>query len=392
MSKPVYVKMLGSFLISHNGKELPESKLKMKQLITLLTYMIYNRDKHLFLDNIYSVLWPEENSDNPAHALRNLIYRMRTILKQNLDSDTAYIVTLENNSYSWNKGLNTVCDAIQFEAYIDFANDTKAEPSKRIENYTKAVGLYVGDFLINLSNQDWIVPIATYYRHMYSSAVYELAGLLIAENRYDEALRTCLRATEIDQFDERAHQHIIEAYRHLGKSELAASHYQHISNLFYKELGVELSNETTALYRKAATHAPIEIDIRSIRKSLSEDDDRNIPLFCDYDQLKTLFSLQMRNQERIPDSQYLLLITLSLQNGKAPPSPLLKNEIEKMTEILKQCLRRNDVVTFCTPAQFLLMLSSLSYENAEMVKGRIDKEYRKEAGTIQATYSFIAID
>jgi len=392
MSKPVYVNLFGKFLISQNDNELSESKLKTNQLTTLLTYMVYNSDKHLSIDSLYSVLWPDENSDNPAHALRNLIYRARTLLKQTFGSNEAYITTLENNCYCWNKKLDTICDIVQFENHIKIASDQNTKKEDQIENYLKADELYGGDFLVSLSNQDWVIPISTYYRHKYTVASKKLTELLLEDGRFDDALRICLKSTEIDPFDEKTHKNIINIYNKLGQDDLAVKHYQYISKLFYRELGVKLSKETTDLYKEiTAVGNSIELDIQAVQKTLSENDDLDIPLFCDYDTLKYFYSLQIRSLKRKNDSQFLLLITLSTKAGKTPLKPVLHKEMPLLVDTLKHCLRKNDIVASYSESQFLIMLSSLSHENVEMVKNRIDRRFSKNKRQTLTSYSIVEI-
>ena len=392
MGKNLSIKMLGNFTISLNGLELTESKLKMKQLANLLAFMIYNREKHLSLDNLYNILWPNENSDNPAHALRNLVYRIRVLLKDTLDADMSYILTLESNSYRWNSDIKIDYDVDKFEEYIKTASAPDSDKEEQIKNYLKAAALYEDDFLISYSIQDWVVPIATYYRHMYSKAVKKLTELLLSEYRFDEALDVCLKATKIDQFDESLHRYIIDIYGRFNQTNLAIKHYTYIKGLFDKELGVKLSKETVLLYRQIAEIKSItETDVQQIKKSLLDDEILDIPLFCDYETLKCLYSLQIRNQSRKDESQFLLLVTLCSKTGKTPPKAILDIEMAKLTEVMKSCLRKNDVVANYSKSQFLLMLNSLSYENTEMVKSRIDSEYSKK-GLAKILYSIVAVN
>ena len=391
-NEPIYVKMFGKFIISHHGAELSESKIKTKQLVTLLSHMIYHRDKHLYLDNIYNVLWPEENSDNPAHALRNLVYRVRNILKENLDGDTSYILTAENNSYCWNNENDLVCDVTQFESYINAASDSNAGREERIENYLKAYALYEGDFMAGLESKEWVIPIATYYKHMYDKAIMSVTELLFEDRRYEDALKICLKATEIDPYNEKIHQNIIYIYNRLNHIELAIKHYQYISNMFDKELCTELSKETTNLYKKIAAKGLIEMDLKTIKETLSENDNYDIPLFCDYDSLKSIYGLQIRKLERKNESHFLLLLTLITKDGKTPGKPLLYDDMNKLANILKYCLRKSDIVANYSESQFLLMLGLLTYENAEEVKKRIEQEFAKDCRQTAISYSILAIN
>ncbi len=388
----VYITLFGSLSVSHDESVLIEESLNTKKITTLLSYLIYNRNKLLTLDNIYAVLWPNENSDNPAHALRNLIYRARKLLNNAFGGDEDYILTLESNSYCWNKNIETVVDIELFEEYIKQANTGDADIFTRINCYLKAVELYKDDFMTSLSYQDWVVPITTYYRYVYTSAVDKLTELLFSLGRYDEALNVLVKATHIDQFNETLHRRLMDTYYKQGQLEKAAKHYQFITQLFYKDLGVRLSDETKKLYKQiSASDSIIDADIDNIVVKLKDKDDLTQPLFCSFDAFMNLYSLQVRNLQRKNESQYLILLTISSKNGTTPPSELIAAERLKLEGILKKTLRKNDVVAGYSFAQYLIMLSTLSYENAIMVKNRILAAATNINKEVMYTFSIIPI-
>jgi DNA-binding SARP family transcriptional activator len=392
MAEPLHIKTLGRFHISHAGHELDESNLKMKQLLTLLSYLTYNKDKQVHLDTLYPILWPGENSDNPSHALRNLVYRIRTILKKELDPDVNYILTLENNSYCWNPEIEVVSDIEQFEKCAKIGADTKLSAKKRVEALLEADSLYLNDFMIALANQDWITPIATYYRYIYNTAAANLTELLLNEGRLDEALKVCLKASAIDSLNEKTHRNIIDIYFRLGQTELAIKYYKFSSNLFVRELGVKLSKETRNLYRYIKSSSGITaVDINAVAADLSKNDHLDIPLFCDYETFRHLYSLQIRNHDRISGSLYLYLITAGTASGKIPDKPTLDREMKKLADIIKNSLRRNDVVTAYSESQYILMLGSLTAENAEMLKTRLSKAVSRHSDSVEILFSISSI-
>ncbi len=385
--------MFGSFGISKDNKSVPESKLKMKQLQTLLAYLVYNRGKSLYIDSIYSVLWPDDNSDNPSHALRNLIYRLRTLLKEILGSETDYIITVENNSYSWNNTLNTSVDILEFEEAVNCAKSENATVSEKLNYYRKAVELYKGDFLLPLASQDWVIPIATYYRNLYQESVRRMIPLLLQESLYDEALKTCISAVQYDQFNEKLHRIIIEIYFRQNKSDLAINYYKYLKTMFFKELDSALSKETKLLYRQIVTSAnSLESDIETIQKTLLEDEEsKESPLTCDYETLKYIYSLQVRNLARSKIPQFLFLITLTTQDGKIPPKSMLKDIMQGILSHLQSSLRRNDVISRYSPSQYLLLMSFLSQKDAEMIIERLKVKINDLDKRLVLTFSTVNV-
>lgn len=76
------VHTFGKFQVSNEKGILTVEKIHSEMLTRLLTYMIYHRDKSLTVQELVETLWPEDDSDNPAGALKNLMYRLRNLLKK----------------------------------------------------------------------------------------------------------------------------------------------------------------------------------------------------------------------------------------------------------------------------------------------------------------------
>ena len=78
--KPINIKMLGKFQIEYDGKVLSDDQSRTKQVWILLEYLLTNRRSDISVDRLIDVLWEDGGVDNPANALKNLIYRLRNLL------------------------------------------------------------------------------------------------------------------------------------------------------------------------------------------------------------------------------------------------------------------------------------------------------------------------
>lgn len=76
------VQMFGEFLITNHESVLNTEVIRSEMLTRLLTYMICNRKKSMTVQELTDFLWAEKESDNPAGALKNLMYRLRSLLKK----------------------------------------------------------------------------------------------------------------------------------------------------------------------------------------------------------------------------------------------------------------------------------------------------------------------
>lgn len=110
------VRLFGKFQMSNTEGSLTLETMRSEILTRLLTYMLSHRDKSLTAQELIEVLWPEDDSDNPAGALKNCVYRLRKLLKQTWGSATEYIIT-GHGAYQWNPEINLHVDVEKFEEY-----------------------------------------------------------------------------------------------------------------------------------------------------------------------------------------------------------------------------------------------------------------------------------
>ena len=64
--------------MTYNGIILDDSR-----ITKLLSYIISHWNSNISVGELSDALWNDEESDNPANALKNLVYRARSILKKN---------------------------------------------------------------------------------------------------------------------------------------------------------------------------------------------------------------------------------------------------------------------------------------------------------------------
>ena len=90
-------------------------------------------------------LWQEEETGNPAGALKNLMYRLRVLLKKNF-GDEDFILT-DHGSYRWNPRQEVAVDAEQFEQMFESAKQKTISEGEAIRKLKAALALYQGDFM-----------------------------------------------------------------------------------------------------------------------------------------------------------------------------------------------------------------------------------------------------
>lgn len=206
LPKPmIMIQFLGNFTIECAGQSLTHDNNRTKQLWLLLEYLIVNRFTDVSLNQLTDILWPEGMVDNPANALKNLVYRLRNLLnKIGRTAENDYIVS-KHSSYAWNNTLPCLIDIETLEELHQKALSPHMTTNEQIGYYLQIISLYKGDFLNAVSSEKWIVPLCNYYHNIFIECVVNVCELLFEKRLFDNVDRICSKATTIDPFEEKFH-------------------------------------------------------------------------------------------------------------------------------------------------------------------------------------------
>lgn len=374
----VYITMLGGFSVRVGENEIQDSSARTHQLWHLIEYLIAYRHRTVTQEELIQVLWPEGNIDNPANALKNLVYRVRTTLSSNGLAYAREMIVYSRGSYRWNNNLVTVVDTEEFEEQYKMAMTSGQTVENQVRRYCDTIDLYSGDFLPGARFETWVVSLSSHYRWMYFNCVYAVLEILEEQQRYAEMEQICRKAVGIDQFEEAAHRYLIFALMRQGKQAQALAHYSAVTDLFFRELGINPSSSMRALYREIvkATH-DVEIDLSIIKEDLEESEWSKGAFYCEYEVFKNLYRLEARAAARTGQSIFVALATVEDSAGNVLEVKLQNKVMDSLYGIIQTNLRLGDVFARFSASQYVLMLPSLTFENCDMVMDRIIKRFRQ---------------
>lgn len=376
--KLIRITMLGNFQISVGNCVISVSSKRTNQLWNLLEYLITFRNKSISQEKLIEVLWPEDNCDNPNNALKNLIYRVRMLF---LEKDIPFakdIILFHRGLYHWNNELNCIIDVEEFEKFYRMSVQA-IEPLEKIELYQRAITLYNGNFLPNSSHESWVIPLASYYRSIYFKCVSQLVKLLLEKKHYEEVINVCENAIIIDSYEENPHKYLILAFIKRNKYAAALEHYNYVTNLFYRELGIQLSEDMRSLYYEITKSInSIETNLDSIKDELTEHCKIEGSYFCDYAVFKSLYRIEARMALRTGQSILLGLITVTDKMDEMPDISQINNVMDKLLIIIKKNLRKGDIVSRFSVTQYIFMFPSLNVEKGHKALSRVLDNFYKE--------------
>ncbi|TQI67651.1 BTAD domain-containing putative transcriptional regulator [Clostridium sp. KNHs216] len=373
----IQIKMLGEFSITINGNQLTNLKGRTKRVWMLIQYLIANRHKENSTEKLVEVLWPDNQCNDPLNALKNLVYRARELLKGLTGNDKAEYIQYIHNTYSWNNSYSCLIDTEQFTEFYRRGSDVSKTQEERVEAFKDALQLYCGEFLPKSAYSNWVISASAYYANLYNQCVLRCCGLLIDLRRFDEVTQICENALIYSPLEESVHKMLLFGYLSTGQRNKALDHYNHVIDLFYRELGVDISESMRALYKQLVNSINnVEMDLGVIKNDLKEASAVEGAYYCDYDIFKSIYRIQARSVARTGSSVFIVLFTISGLDGELPKPRVAKLASERLKATIMDSLRKGDTVASYSATQFIVMLPLISYENAEMVVDRILQKFR----------------
>lgn len=382
-----YGEFFGGFTLQVGDVTLYDSLNRSRKMWNLLAYLLVFRQRAISQAEIIDVLWPGQDSDNPVSALKTLVSRIRTALMPHLGEGVDLVVS-RRGSYAWNPDLSCTLDIERFESLCKKAGDIHLDPKERKKLYRQAVELYKGDFLPRLSDELWVVPLAAHYQGLYVDGVKTLAAMLDQEGEHKEIADLCLKAIQVDAFDEHLHTLLIMALYKQGNTSGALNHYEVATEILYKNLGVNPSKELRAIYLQIMKERKsVETDLGIIEGALREESAEGA-FVCDYGFFKEAYRLEARRGIREGSCAHIGLLTLTTTNGAVPRLQEMNKTMARLLNTLKESLRKGDVISRYSGAQYVVLLPNANYEDSVMVLERIIKIFYRQHRNVQLKLSY----
>lgn len=380
------VKTLGNFQMTEGECVLNDDVLRSDMLKKLLIYILTHREHPISVQELSDALWQEDETDNPAGALKNLMYRLRNTLKKAL-GDYKYIIT-SPGAYCWNTEIEVHLDAEAFEASYEKAKKATTE-EEAIQHYEEALSYYKGEFADNVLDKHWAITLSTYYHSLFLSATKSLAELYLKTGRFEDMERICTNGLKYDQVDEQLHCYHIKSLISQNNFKMAMKHYEDAVKILYDALGVRNSAQLKAVHEELLKMSKgTEAErIENVHEDMTEKEEPEGAYICGYPVFREIYRLEARKISRLGESEYVLLMTIQLKDDAAAGDNeqmkqfMIKKAMGQLEEVLVEALRIGDVAARYSDSQFVVLLPTCTYESCLMVSERIlSRFYAKNKG------------
>ncbi len=383
MGKRLKMYLFGDFLLTDGENVLSEAVLHSAKLTRLLVYILMNRNVVLTHQKLIEEFW-EDNTRNPAGALKNLMYRLRMAL-QELDNEQ-YICSMRG-AYWWNPEIEVETDYERFEELNRQLRipDITFEEKKRL--CQEVIQCYRGNISPRLADEKWLLPRATGYQSVYMDIVKMLCKIYEEEGAWEAMEVTCHQALEVGSFDEDIHCWMIKSLQGQRKYDMAIAHYEKTGKLFYENMGIRTPEKLRMTFRKMMQDSGEYIlDMSGLIDEMREQREPEEAYFCDYQIFRQVYRIEARRVERLGMAEYMVLLTVrrsgNIWRGLGV-DPGVVEGMEILEKLLRKHLRIGDVVARYSKTQFIIMLPVCTYESAISVAERLKKRFEKSIGKLR---------
>ncbi len=369
MGESVRITMMSSFHIYIDERRVENPVSKSRKGTALVEYLVLHRGRPVTNQQLMNELWPEHSVTNPENALKTLVSRMRLLLNQMVPGMGACIVS-DRGAYHWQSMPDMTIDAVELMDLFD-AIPVEPDPQKQRAMHCRVMELYTGD-LYQTGDIEGESGFAQQLHTQFLNSVYSYIELLRKAEDYNAICAACRVALEVDSFDDRLHIELMKAMISMNRTSDALVQYKHATNLTYRYLGTAPSAQMTAFYQEMnRARQTLKLNLDAIREELQNSSQERGAFVCDYDMFKAIYSLEMRNLERLGTTMFLGIIMIGDTDEANFDSMRQDNIMNGLIEILRDNLRKGDIITHFSPSVVALLLPTVNYKTGSMVLERI---------------------
>lgn len=326
------------------------------KLAKLLAYIIYQHRRKLSSIDLQKIMFDHGESNNPANALKALIYRLRTILKNNLG---AYDFILSGKAtYYWNPKIELDFDVDNFIYLYRLGCNEANDDEIKMDYYLRAYNLYQGVFLPMYENTEKMLMIRTYLNSQYLNISRYLVNYYLKKENYSMVEEISRRVLVNNHLDEGINTALIYSLIKQDKISLAKKHYERVSSI----LKDDANNSTIRkihYYLKNDEINDKTVDIFSIQDEFNEIDTYGT-YECDYDFFKKLYQLEVRKSIRTGTKRTLILLTIQskdyIKNNLEIYNLVIEETGDLLRNVILKSLRIGDIFCRYSLKQFLILL------------------------------------
>jgi WD40 repeat protein/serine/threonine protein kinase/DNA-binding SARP family transcriptional activator len=227
------VRLLGTYEVFLKDRPID---LSSRPAQSLLAYLLLNPNQPVRREKLAGLIWPDSTESNARSSLRHALWRVR----KSLDSDGDAYLHADDLTISLQLQKDDWVDVNILEPHIqdDISTDALIE----------IVSVYGGELLPGFY-EDWVFAERERLKTVFEGKMDLLLDRLVAESRWEEAVRWGERWISLGFTPEHAYRAMMIAHAGLGDIGKAAAVYERCVLALESDLGVQPSRQTREIYQ-----------------------------------------------------------------------------------------------------------------------------------------------
>ena len=253
----LYIQALGAFRVWRGGQEIERGAWGRERAVQLLQFLVCHRGHAVHREQVLEALWPEASPSAAASGLRVALSALRDALSPGRGSGTeSPFVRREGDTLRLAMEEGVRADVDEFTRLLKAARSAEgADADQAIALYEAALTTYRGEFLAEHRYAAWAEVERQRRRSEFLAAAERLAGLLLAADEAERAVRWAETILQHDPLREGAYAVQMEGYWREGNRALAVRAYQRCRKRLQSELGVAPSARISGLLERISQPA-----------------------------------------------------------------------------------------------------------------------------------------
>ncbi len=372
--------MLGRFSVTWGDKVIAFKRTTSTKVLQLFQILLYTKETGIQRTRLLDYLYSRDELADMANNLRVTSHRLKKMLVDAGMPEYDYI-QIKKGIYKWNSPMEVEVDALKFAKLIEQAKEVQ-DTECQMKMLEEACRIYRGEFLPELSGEDWALLESVEYKKLYEKALKKVCDYKKVQKEYQKVLELSRTASEIYPFDE-WQSVMMEALVSMNSYKEAIQVYEDTAKFFFAELGISPSEKMMHQFKQMSERVSYKPQVlNDICGGLKEESEEKGAYYCSFPSFRDTYRLVSRIIERNGQSVYLMLVTLT--DGKGRPlqnKERLKVLSEELGHTIKCSLRKGDSYTRYSPNQFLILLVGAKLENCPQIFDRITKYFSREHKT-----------
>lgn len=377
--KKLRIKMFGGFSAEYGNEALTFGRQRDPKFGQLFQILMTRPGKGFNKKDIAEVLYGSEQVEDVNASLNNTIFRLRKYLKSSPLPADEYL-TLNGGLLRFEGKIEVESDVWSFEcAGQEF--EAEQDIRRKAEICKRACALYQGEFLPQLSSEQWVIEKSKEYEKLFTQMLKFLLRYLKEEGDFISIERLAVRAAEIYPYEgweswqiesliaRGCHQEAGQAYQ------AAVARMQKAGGFLSKQQRVNI--QKTGMKIRYPAGSEEDITRCMVEQGLAEGAYR-----CAFPGFSDCYRMLKRVTSREGPGYFSLFLCTILDAGGNPARDrdYCKRVGEQLCVTFQKCLRRGDVYTQYSDSQYLLLCVGADRENIPEIEARIDLDLRRRCG------------